>query len=71
MFESCISCITAAQKLQFTLKNVSSCPSHLSNGGKLYIYIRYVSLTITHAYLLCAWIMTLITVRAVPNVYFI
>lgn len=62
---------TATQKLQFSLKNVSSRPSHLSNWGKL--YIRYISLTITHAYMLCVWLMSsdFDDSEGCSNVYFI
>lgn len=60
MLKTAFVVVTTTQKLQFTLKNVSSRPSHLSNWEILYIYIyiRYVSLTITHAYALCAWVMS-------------
>lgn len=61
----------ATQKLQYSLKNVSSRPSHLSNRGKL--YIRYISLTITHAYMLCVWLMSsdFDDSEGCSNVYFI
>lgn len=42
---------TTTQELQFTLKNVSSCPSHLTNLETL--YIRYVSFQITCLFALC------------------
>lgn len=62
---------TTTQELQFTLKNVSSCPNHLTNLETLYIYKRYVSCQITLAYLLCAWVASATTARALSNVYFI
>lgn len=60
--------ITTTQKMQFTLKNVSSCPSCLSNGEIIYkVYIFNNSCLLA---LLGSWAVTL-TTRAVPVVYFI
>lgn len=61
---------TTTQESQFTLKNVSSCPTHLTNLETLYIK-RYVSCQITHAHLLCAWVASATTARALSNVYLI